>query len=100
MFLIQHTADIFDLAKAQGVDIGTGRDMFIADCEQKKDAYAFKEMDFESLGEEWAALTPEEQTAEKNIFSDFVTKYYHSLTRAYRTENYFDFVNIVTQNGA
>lgn len=100
--LRNHTWEIYSIAKANNADIGVARDMFVANLNkgqpiEGQDWYAGADADFEILGAEWNALSAEEQTADKNAFSDFLGRHYASLAAAWKAEDKLAFGTLVVE---
>lgn len=78
-FLINYMWEMLDVARANGVDVGVGRDMFVANLNnfgiEGAEFYPGAEnMDYETASEQWKAMPLKEQaearTAAKKAFQD------------------------------
>lgn len=71
MKLTNYAKEIFDIAKENDKDIGVGRDMFLANLEQKEATYHGADgLDYAALGTAWAELPAEEKAAQKQLYND------------------------------
>lgn len=91
MKLVNYTWEIYDIAKKQDKDIGVARDMFIANMENAGDEtlpyYEGAEgINFEALGQEWCAMTAQEQWDEKNLYKT-ITRGNRAQLAKYRAAN-------------
>ena len=60
---------IFDIAKENDVDIGAGKDMFLANLEQKKAVYhGADNLDYAVLGAEWENMDEKDKTAQRETY--------------------------------
>lgn len=95
--------EIFDIGRANHMDIGVAEDMFLTNLTQKKAAYPGAEgLDYAALGEAWEALSTEEQSAQREAYRQItaVTKaggHYKALTTARRAGDREQFETIVAQ---
>lgn len=73
MKLTDYTWEIFDIAKANDKDIGVGKDMFIANLEQKQATYPGADhLNYAALGKAWQDLGIDEQTKQRNLYNRIV----------------------------
>lgn len=83
MNLTDYAWEIFDIARANDKDIGVGRDMFIANMEQKREAYqGASHLNYVALGQAWQNLGLEGQTKQRNLYNQIFGakgRYYHKL---------------------
>lgn len=88
-FLINYMWEMLDVAKANGVDVGVGRDMFVANLNnfgiEGAEFYAGAEkMDYEAASEQWKAMSLKEQADAKTAAKKAMQDNYEALTAARR----------------
>lgn len=88
MNLKQYAWNLFEIAKANGEDLGVARRMLIQNIQEGKGINSGTEADFAQMKKEWDAMSGEEQKKaieELNAcISDFGTNApYHSLCEAF-----------------
>lgn len=99
-FLLNYLWDMMDVAKANGVDVGVGRDMFVANLNNcgvaGAEFYAGAEsVDYATASAQWKALTSKEQADAKTAAKDCMTENYEDLTEARRVGSRAKFYDIV-----
>lgn len=86
-FLLNYLWDMMDVAKANGVDVGVGRDMFVANLQNFGiDGAEFYEgapdVDYAAASEQWKAMSPKEQADAKTAAKKAMQDNYEDLTEA------------------
>ena len=91
MKLTDYTWEIFDIAGANGVDIGVGRDMFLVNLRNAEEEGARRypgaeDVDFVALGKEWQAMSETEQLDELGVYRELTSLHgkYFELCDRYR----------------
>lgn len=89
-FLAQYAWEIMDLGKANGVDNGVARDMFVANLNnygvEGAEFYPGADVDYAALSAAWKALSDSEQAEAKIACANLMKDYYEDLSKA-RREN-------------
>ena len=94
---------IFDIAKENDVDIGAGKDMFLANLEQKKAVYhGADNLDYAVLGAEWENLSEKDKTAQRETYRKITAVSaaggrYKDLTAARRENDREKFETVVAE---
>lgn len=99
-FLINYLWAIMDVAKANGVDVGVGRDMFVANLNNYgidgAEFYAGADyVDYETASAQWKAMSAAEQAEAKTAAKNCMTDNYEELTEARRVGSRAKFDDII-----
>ncbi len=97
-FLINYAWDILDLGKANHVDNGVARDMFVENLNtfgtDHFSNYPGAEVDYAALSAAWKALSQSEQAAAKIACKDFMTDCYEEISETRRVGSMAKFYDI------
>ena len=97
-FLINYAWDILDLGKANHVDNGVARDMFVENLNtfgtDHFSNYPGAEVDYAALSAAWKALSQSEQAAAKIACKDFMTDCYEEISETRRAGSMAKFYDI------
>lgn len=88
--LINYTWEVLDVARTNKVDVGVGRDMFVANLNnfglEGAEFYPGADVDYEALSAQWKALSEAEQGNEKVLLRRFMLDHVEEVIQA-RAEN-------------
>lgn len=89
MKLTDYAWEIYDIAKANDMDVGVARDMFVANLEnagvEGAPHYAGADgLDYTALGREWGAMSAEEQRNQKAMYNEVTRSHYTDLAECRR----------------
>ena len=89
MKLTDYAWEIYDIAKANDMDVGVGRDMFLANLENAgQEGLPHYEgadgVDYIALGQEWGAMSAEEQRTQKAMYNQVTRAHYADLAQCRR----------------
>ena len=97
-FLINYAWDIMDLGKANGVDNGVAREMFVENLNTfgtvAYPGYGGADIDYEAVSRQWQAMSPEAQAAAKTACKDFMTDCYEEISETRRVGSMAKFYDI------
>lgn len=97
-FLINYAWDIMDLGKANGVDNGVAREMFVENLNtygtDAYPGYGGADIDYEAVSRQWQAMSPEDQAAAKTACRDFMTDCYEEISETRRRGSMAKFLDI------
>ena len=97
-FLINCAWDIMDLGKANGVDNGVAREMFVENLNtfgtDAYPGYGGADIDYEAVSRQWQAMSPEDQAAAKTACRDFMTDCYEEISETRRVGSMAKFYDI------
>lgn len=100
-FLINYAWDIMDLGKANGVDNGVARDMFVENLNtfgtDAYPGYGGADVDYAALSRQWKAMSPEDQAAAKTACKDFMTDCYEEISETRRVGSLAKFLDIAAE---
>lgn len=89
-FLAQYAWEIMDLGKANGVDNGVARDMFVANLNnygvEGAEFYPGADVDYAALSEQWQGMSAQEQGDARVVCANLMKDCYEDLSKA-RREN-------------
>lgn len=88
--LINYTWEVLDVAATNKVDVGVGRDMFVANLNnygiEGAEFYEGADVDYEALSAQWKSLSEAEQGEEKVLLRKFMQDYVQDVIAA-RADN-------------
>ena len=97
-FLINYAWDIMDLGKANGVDNGVARDMFVENLNtfgtDAYPGYGGAEVDYAALSAAWKAMSQSEQAAAKTACANFMRDCYEDISETRRAGSMAKFYDI------
>ena len=97
-FLINYAWDILDLGKANHVDNGVARDMFVENLNtygtDHFSNYPGAEVDYAAVSAAWKAMSQSEQAAAKIACKDFMTDCYEDISETRRVGSMAKFLDI------
>ena len=100
-FLINYAWDIMDLGKANGVDNGVAREMFVENLNtygtDAYPGYGGADIDYEAVSRQWQAMSPEDQAAAKTACRDFMTDCYEEISETRRVGSLAKFLDIAAE---
>lgn len=98
--LVNNAWEIFELAKAQHMDIGVARDMFCTNLEnfgvEGAEFYEGADVDYVALSAEWKAMSADEKAAAKKLYTQATQALYNDLTSCRRKGDEATFMSLVT----
>lgn len=105
--LINYTWEVLDVAATNKVDVGVGRDMFVANLNnygiEGAEFYPGADVDYEALSAQWKALTPAEQANEKIALRQFMADHIEDIIETRKVGSkakYYDIIlNYVVPEG-
>ena len=95
MKLKTYAWEIYRIAKENNAQTDVARDMFIANLNQKTDRYKGANLDYAALGEQWQAMTVQEQHHEKVEFNQITRAYLVPLSKAWRAKDRAVFDSVI-----
>ena len=100
-FLINYAWDIMDLGKANGVDNGIARDMFVENLNtygtDHFSNYPGAEVDYAAVSAAWKTMSQSEQAAAKIACKDFMTDCYEDISETRRVGSMAKFLDIAAE---
>ena len=100
-FLINYAWDIMNLGKANGVDNGVAREMFVENLNtfgtDAYPGYGGAEVDYAAVSRQWQAMGAEAQAAAKDACKDFMTDCYEEISETRRVGSLAKFLDIAAE---
>ena len=98
-FLAQYAWEIMDLGKANHVDNGVARDMFVANLNnygvEGAEFYPGADVDYAALSEQWKAMSAQEQGDARVACANLMKDCYEELSKARRENDMSAYYRII-----